>query len=101
MPDLATPQKPWLILLRLFIGIFAATFLFFLYTTIHFDSISPTAADESSGHIYRSYDKIHGRYVYLDKTAKDSELNFAWISGTLGFCSVLVGLKVNDCASGK
>ena len=75
--------------------IYALSFLFFVYTVFHYDNVSPTSADESSGHIYPSYDKIHGRYVYLNKAAKDSELNFAWVLGGLGLCVALVGLKIN------
>jgi hypothetical protein len=56
----------------------------------------PLAADEATGHIYSRYDKIHGHYVYLDKTAKDSELDSSWILGTFAVCTVLVGLKVNS-----
>jgi hypothetical protein len=66
-----------------------------MYTTIHYDNISPTLADESSGHIYPRYDKIHGRYVYLDRAAKDSEVNFEWILVGLVLSCVLVGFKVN------
>jgi hypothetical protein len=96
MPVLGPKEKRWVVLLGVLIWINASVFFAFMYTTIHYDNISPTAADESSGHIYPRYDKIHGRFVYLDKTAKDSELRFAWILGSLALCAAIVGLKVNS-----
>src|SRR5579863_9219221 len=95
MPDLEPPHKRWAILLGILIWTSASIFLLFMYTTIHYDNISPTVADESSGHIYPRYDKVHGRYVYLDRAATNSELKFEWILGGLGLCGILVGFKVN------
>jgi hypothetical protein len=81
-------------LLKILLGITLSIWLWFIYATIHYDNISPTVADESSGHIYPSYDKFHGRYVYLDRTAKNYELEIALAAGALFLCSALVILKV-------
>jgi hypothetical protein len=99
MPALQDRQNRWLSLLKVLIGLYLALFVWFAYSTIHYDNISPTVADEASGHIYPRYDKFHGRYVYLDKTAKDAELDWLWILAGSFLCLCPVVLKVKRLIS--
>ena len=96
MADLRPQHQRWKILLKFLIAVTASIWLFFMYTVVHYDDISPTSVNEASGHIYPRYDKIHGRYVYLDKTAKDCEFNFEVVLRVFGICGIVVGLKISS-----
>jgi hypothetical protein len=80
-------------------GMYLGLFVWFAYSTIHYDNISPTFPDEASGHVYPRYDKFHGRFVYVDKAAKDSETNFLWILAGSFLCLCPVALKVKRLIS--
>ena len=100
MPDLQSLQKRWLTLYKILMRTMLLSFILFLCTVFHHDSVSPTAPDEVSGHIYPRYDKIHSRYVYIDKAAKNSESNFIWFLATFFICNLLVYLRLKRLQAG-
>jgi hypothetical protein len=92
-------QKRWLICSRILFGISFLLFVSYLCALTYHDITSPTTPDEASGYIYARFDKIHGRYIYLDEAGRDLESKATWCSfGSIAFTFVIAA-KVQSLLS--